>query len=69
MDRGWLGIVIQDLDRNLARSLGLDTPTGAIVARVLVDGPADQGGIGVEDVIILLNILLIVFFKQITKRN
>jgi len=53
--RGWLGVVIQDVDRNLARSLGLDIPAGAIVARVLVDGPADQGGIAIEDVVVKFN--------------
>jgi len=53
--RGWLGVVIQDVNRNLARSLGLDTPSGAIVARVLVDGPADQSGIAIEDVVVKFN--------------
>lgn len=50
--RGWLGVVIHDVNRNLARSLGLDKPTGAIVAKVLGSGPAGQGGIRVEDVIL-----------------
>ncbi len=53
--RGWLGVVIHDVNRNLARSLGLDKPTGAIVARVLENGPAGQGGIKVEDVILRFN--------------
>ncbi|OUR93798.1 hypothetical protein A9Q81_15115 [Gammaproteobacteria bacterium 42_54_T18] len=50
--RGWLGVVIHDVNRNLARSLGLDKPTGAIVAKVLGSGPAGKGGIRVEDVIL-----------------
>jgi len=53
--RGWLGVVIHDVSRNLARSLGLDKPTGAIVAKVLGSGPAGQGGIKVEDVILRFN--------------
>jgi len=53
--RGWLGVVIHDVNRNLARSLGLDKPTGAIVAKVLGSGPAGQGGIKVEDVILRFN--------------
>lgn len=53
--RGWLGVVIHDVNRNLARSLGLDKPMGAIVAKVLGSGPAGQGGVRVEDVILRFN--------------
>ena len=53
--RGWLGVVIQDVNRNLARSLGLEKPTGAIVAKVLSEGPAGKAGIQVEDVILTFN--------------
>lgn len=53
--RGWLGVLIQDVDRNLARSLGLDKPMGAIVAKVVPDSPAEKGGLTVEDVILALN--------------
>ena len=51
VSRGWLGVVIHDVSRDLATSLGLDKPEGAIVAKVLPDGPADQGGIRAGDVI------------------
>ncbi len=53
--RGWLGVVIHDVNRNLARSLGLDKPAGAIVAKVLDSGPAGRGGIKVKDVILRFN--------------
>ncbi|OUS25331.1 hypothetical protein A9Q99_21750 [Gammaproteobacteria bacterium 45_16_T64] len=53
--RGWLGVMIQDVDRNLARSLGLDKPVGAIIAKVVTDSPAEAGGLGVEDVILEFN--------------
>jgi serine protease Do len=33
VDRGWLGVVIQDVDRNLAKSFGLKKPTGAMVSK------------------------------------
>ena len=52
VSRGWLGVVIHDVNRDLALSLGMDKPEGAIVAKVLEDGPADQGGIKPGDVII-----------------
>ncbi|MBC6428512.1 MAG: DegQ family serine endoprotease [Cellvibrionales bacterium] len=53
--RGWLGVVIQDVDRDLARSFGLDKPRGALVTRVQKDGPADRAGIRAGDLIIELD--------------
>nr|WP_123401827.1 DegQ family serine endoprotease [Inmirania thermothiophila] len=50
--RGWLGVLIQDVNRELAESFGLDKPTGAVVARVLPDSPAAKAGIQVGDVIL-----------------
>ncbi|MCG8672260.1 MAG: DegQ family serine endoprotease [Pseudomonadales bacterium] len=52
VSRGWLGVVIHDVNRDLALSLGLDKPEGAIVAKVLADGPAGKGGIRPGDVIL-----------------
>ena len=34
VERGWLGVSIQDVDRNLAESFGLDRPRGALIAQV-----------------------------------
>jgi len=55
VDRGWLGVVIQDVDRNLADSFGLERPRGALVNQMVEDGPADEGGIKVGDVILTFN--------------
>lgn len=52
VSRGWLGVVIQDVDLSLAQSFGLDKPMGALVARVQRGGPADQAGIKSGDVIV-----------------
>ena len=52
VDRGWLGVVIQDIDRDLAKSFGLDKPMGALVNQVAVDGPAEKAGIKPGDVIV-----------------
>lgn len=49
--RGWLGVVIQDVDRELAESFGMDRPNGALVAQVVEDSPAD-GKLKVGDVIV-----------------
>jgi serine protease Do len=50
--RGWLGVTIQDVDKNLADSFGLDRPRGALVAQLAEGGPADKAGLRPGDVII-----------------
>ncbi|MBF0255352.1 MAG: DegQ family serine endoprotease, partial [Gammaproteobacteria bacterium] len=53
--RGWLGVYIQDVTRELAESFGLDSPRGALVSRVLADSPAEKAGLKVGDVILEFN--------------
>lgn len=50
--RGWLGVQIQDLDEDLAASLGLQNAAGALVADVVADSPASKSGLMVGDVIV-----------------
>jgi len=50
--RGWLGVSIQDVDRNLAESFGLDRPRGALISQVGPDSPAREGGIESGDIIL-----------------
>jgi len=50
--RGWLGVAIQRVTPAIAESLGLDEASGALVANVLKDAPADRDGVKVGDVII-----------------
>jgi serine protease Do len=50
--RGWLGVVVQEVTRDLAQSFGLERPEGALVARVVPGGPGDQAGLRVGDVIL-----------------
>tara|TARA_Y100000996_G_scaffold285762_1_gene225554 strand:+ start:620 stop:2026 length:1407 start_codon:yes stop_codon:yes gene_type:complete len=50
--RGWLGIFIQQVDKELAESFGLDRPKGALVARILDDSPASKADIRQGDVIL-----------------
>jgi len=51
VERGWLGVQIQDLDEELAQSLGLKDQHGALVAEVVGEGPAARGGVLAGDVI------------------
>ena len=53
--RGWLGVLIQDVTRDLAESFGMDRPGGALVAQVLPGSPAEKAGIKVGDVILEFN--------------
>jgi serine protease Do len=52
VSRGWLGVLIQDVTRELAESFGMDKPQGALVAKILPDSPASQAGLEVGDVIV-----------------
>jgi serine protease Do len=52
VSRGWLGVKIQDVDKDLAGSLGLKEPHGAIISEVMADGPAAAAGLKVEDAIV-----------------
>ncbi len=55
VSRGWLGILIQDVTRELAESFGMDRPGGALVAQVLPNSPAQKAGIQVGDVVLEFN--------------
>ncbi|MCD9458556.1 DegQ family serine endoprotease [Marinibactrum halimedae] len=52
VERGWLGVMIQEVDKDLARSFGLRKPQGALVARVEAGSPADKSGLKVGDIIL-----------------
>src|SRR3989338_4696012 len=49
--RGWLGVVIQELSKELAESFGMKNTNGALVAAVEKNGHADKGGLEAGDVI------------------
>lgn len=49
--RGWLGVKIQEVSDEMAESIGLPKPMGALVAEVNKGSPADKAGVQVGDVI------------------
>jgi serine protease Do len=53
--RGWLGVQIQSVDSDLAKSFGLDKPTGALVGDVDGAGPASRAGVRSGDIILEYN--------------
>ncbi len=55
VSRGWLGVQIQDVTRELAESFGMKKPEGALVSRVLDKSPAETAGIQIGDIITEFN--------------
>lgn len=53
--RGWLGVLIQDVTRDLAETFKMPQPVGALVAQVVPDGPAAAAGLTPGDVILDFN--------------
>jgi serine protease DegQ len=53
--RGWIGVEPQDVTPEIAESFGLDQKSGAIVAGVLKNGPADRAGIKPGDILMSVN--------------
>lgn len=50
--RSWLGVQIQRMTPQLAKSFGLDRSQGAIVSEVVIGGPAARAGIQAGDVVL-----------------
>ncbi|WP_416140343.1 DegQ family serine endoprotease [Halomonas sp. HK25] len=50
--RGWLGVMIQPVSRDLAESFGMDGPRGALIADLDPEGPAARDGLEAGDVIL-----------------
>ena len=52
--RGWIGVEPQDITPELAESFGLQKKSGAIIAGVLKNGPADKAGIRPGDILVAI---------------
>lgn len=52
ISRGWLGVMIQDVTKELAESFGLKKAEGALIAGVEKGSPADKGGLKPSDVVL-----------------
>ena len=53
--RGWLGVMIQKITPDLAKSFGLSQSEGALIGDVIPDGPAAKGGVKRGDVIVMFD--------------
>jgi serine protease Do len=52
VSRGWMGVTLQEVTQDLARSFNLEQPRGALVADVSADGPAAKAGLKAGDIIV-----------------
>jgi serine protease Do len=68
IDRGWLGVHIQGVDEDLAATLDLDAPKGALVAQVSPDSPAAAAGFEQGDVILSYNGEAIDAVRDLTRK-
>lgn len=55
VERGWLGVMIGNVDKDLASAYGLDKAQGAIVSEVTPGGPAEKAGVKMGDLIVKFN--------------
>jgi Do/DeqQ family serine protease len=65
--RGWLGVSLQPLTKELAQSLGTTGEKGVVVARVLPGGPAEKGGLQANDVILKFGDIVVEDFQHLQR--
>ena len=53
--RGWLGLEVVTLDSNIAKNLGINQTTGAVVEDVIPNSPASHAGLKRLDVVLSVN--------------
>jgi serine protease Do len=53
--RGWLGIAIQEITKELSESFGMENTRGALIANVEKGSPAEKGGLLLGDIILRFN--------------
>ncbi len=53
--RGWLGVIIQDMDKDLAKSFRLKDTKGVLISEITKDSPADKAGLKEGDVVVAIN--------------
>jgi serine protease Do len=53
--RGWLGLAIQDMNEDLARSFGVNKADGILIAEVTKGSPAEKAGVQQGDILLSLN--------------
>ena len=68
VERGWLGVQIQQIDEEIAEGLGLESANGALVASVVPESPAEAAGLEPGDVIVGFEDVEIEDIKDLTRQ-
>ena len=55
VDRGWLGVKIENIPEDEAKSLGMERADGAKIVEIMKEGPADGSGLEVGDVAVAVD--------------
>ena len=55
VSRGWLGVTIQDVNEDIGESLGIKDAKGALITKIMDDGPSANTELKVRDVVIQVN--------------
>jgi len=66
--RGWLGVRIQDVDADIADTLGLPGKGGAIIAETTVGSPAEKAGLAAGDVILRIDGVPVADTRDLSRR-
>jgi serine protease Do len=68
VSRGWLGVKIQDVDEDIAASLGVKDAKGALINEVTAGGPAAASGLKTQDLITAVNSATIVNSRELARK-
>ncbi len=65
--RGYIGVRIQEVTKEIADSLGLKNPEGALISSAATEGPANKAGIQAGDVILEFNNIKVENYRRLQK--
>lgn len=68
ISRGWLGVKIQDVDEDIAASIGLADSKGALIAEILANGPAAGSSLRAQDAVIAINDVPVKTSRDLSRR-
>jgi serine protease Do len=68
VSRGWLGVKIQDVDEDIAASLGVKDAKGALINEVTAGGPAASSGLKTQDLIMSVNTAAIANSRELARK-
>ena len=68
VSRGWLGVKIQDVDEDIAASLGVKDAKGALVNEVTSGGPASSSGLKTQDLIMGVDAAAIANSRELARK-